>query len=168
MKRAPSVYSGSIHIVPPICSMISWQMDRPNPVPWAPSFSFSNRLNICPCFSKGMPQPVSVTENRTISSDVFFISRVIIPSVVNFVALMRRLIRTCCKRESSVNRGKVSNVVRKRTPACVCFTFSTVSMTFRQIMTASHSLKLNVSFPISRLDRSMTSLMSLSSSSEFC
>ena len=59
-------------------------------------------------------------------------------------------------------------MVTKRTSACVCFTFSTVSTTLRQMTTASLSFKLNVSFPTSTLERSITSLISLRRSSEFC
>ena len=98
----PSVYAGSIHIFPPMRSIISWQIDNPSPDPCAVSFSFSKRLKMFACFSGGIPQPVSVTEKSAYSSDCNSTSRVMLPSTVNLVALMSRLMSNCCKRESSV------------------------------------------------------------------
>ena len=148
--------------------MISWQIDNPSPVPCAFSSSFSKRLNILFWFSLEIPQPVSLTEKRAVSSVCFTSSRVIVPCAVNFVALISRLISTCCRRALSVVSFSESREVENRTSAWVCFIFSTMSMTFLHSATISHSLNLNCIFPISRLDKSITSLISLSSSSEFC
>ena len=46
--------------------MVNLQIDNPSPEPCANSFSFSNLSNTCRCFSLGMPQPVSDTENITL------------------------------------------------------------------------------------------------------
>lgn len=148
--------------------MMSWQIDSPSPVPWAFSLSFSKRLNIFFCFSLGIPVPVSVTEKSAVSSVCCSSCRVIEPCEVNLVALISRLISTCCRRALSVSSSKESRGVEKRTSAWVCFIFSTISMTFLHSPTASHILNLNVIFPISRLDKSITSLINFSNSSEFC
>lgn len=50
---------------------MSWQMESPNPLPCAFSFSFSKRWKIAACLSLGMPQPVSVTERATLVPTVF-------------------------------------------------------------------------------------------------
>ena len=112
--------------------------------------------------------PVSVTEKSAVSSVCCSSCRVIEPCEVNLVALISRLISTCCRRALSVSSSKESRGVEKRTSAWVCFIFSTISMTFLHSPTASHILNLNVIFPISRLDKSITSLINFSNSSEFC
>ena len=74
------------------------------------------------CFSGGIPQPVSVTEKSAYSSDCNSTSRVMLPSTVNLVALMSRLMSNCCKRESSVYSCNEVSGVLKRSAARVCFT----------------------------------------------
>ena len=91
-----------------------------------------------------------------------------LPCGVNLVAFISRLIRTCCRRESSVSMGISSSSVVNVSSACVCFTLFTVSITFLQMLTASCCAIQNCSLPNSRLDRSITSLISFSNSSEFC
>ena len=147
---------------------MSWQIDKPSPVPWAFSFSFSKRLNILFWFSGEIPQPVSVTENSAVSSVCFSSSMVMEPCGVNLVALIRRLINNCCNLALSVVSSNEWREVEKRTFAFVCFIFSTMSITFLHIVTASHRSYLNFILPTSRLDKSITSLISLSNSSEFC
>ena len=81
---------------------------------------------------------------------------------------MRRLINNCCNLALSVVNSNEWREVEKRTLAFVCFIFSTMSITFLHIATASHRSYLNFILPTSRLDKSITSLISLSNSSEFC
>ena len=69
---------------------------------------------------------------------------------------------------SSVSMYNSSSDVSNNNSACVCFTLPTVSVTFRQVATASCSAMLNCIFPNSRLDKSITSLINFSRSSEFC
>ena len=141
----PSVYAGSIHIFPPMRSIISWQIDNPSPDPCAVSFSFSKRLKMFACFSGGIPQPVSVTEKSAYSSDCNSTSRVMLPSTVNLVALMSRLMSNCCKRESSVYSCNEVSGVLKRSAARVCFTLLTVSITLLQMaMQRCHTAKFRL------------------------
>ena len=126
MKREPFVYSGSIQIFPPSWSIINWQIDKPIPVPWDFSSTRSKRLNIVGCFSNGMPQPVSVTENCAIPSSFCSNRRIILPSLVNLVALTKMLISTWGRRNMSVSISKEGSVVSKDNAACVCLIPSTV------------------------------------------
>ena len=41
-----------------------WQIANPNPVPLVKLSNLTKRLKISPCFSTGMPFPVSETKNR--------------------------------------------------------------------------------------------------------
>ena len=92
-------------------------MDNPSPVPCAFSSSFSKRLNILFWFSLEIPQPVSLTEKSAVSSVCFISSSVIVPCVVNFVALMSKLIHTCWRRALSVVSFSELREVEKRTSA---------------------------------------------------
>ena len=130
--------------------------------------AFQKRWKMLVCLSLGMPQPVSVTVNSTVSFVSFSSFRTMLPCGVNLVAFISRLIRTCCRRESSVSMGISSSSVVNVSSACVCFTLFTVSITFLQMLTASCCAIQNCSLPNSRLDRSITSLISFSNSSEFC
>ena len=91
-----------------------------------------------------------------------------LPCGVNLVALISKFIKTCCRRESSVSISMLSSSVVKYISAWVCLILLTVSATFLQMLTTSYRPMLNCIFPNSRLDRSITSLMSFSNNSEFC
>lgn len=98
----------------------------------------------------------------------FLSSSVMLPCGVNLVELISKFIRTCCRRESSVSISMLSSSVAKCISAWVCFTLLTVSVTFRQMVTMSCLAMLNCILPNSRLDKSITSLMSFNNNSEFC
>ena len=57
----PTPIVESTVITPFIFSTMDLQMESPNPAPWAKESTFSNRSNIIPSFSGGIPHPVSET-----------------------------------------------------------------------------------------------------------
>jgi len=93
-----------------------------------------------------------------------FILMLVLLLIVRIRQESNRLLRS--KEELEIARKYAENSIRTKSlflsnmshEICVCFTFSTVLITLRHILTASHSLKLKVSLPGSRFDRSITSL----------
>jgi len=142
-------------------------MDNPKPVPCTPSFSFSNRPKIVLCLSRGIPQPVSVTENSAKPCSSNRNASVMLPSFVNLVAFTSRFTSICCKRPWSVSISNEVNSVSKRISADVCLMLSSIFTTLRQRATTSCVVMLNFIFATSRHEISTTSLISLSSNSEF-
>ena len=89
-NREPFPGSDSTPIRPPNCSTILLHIDKPNPVPWAKLFNFTNRSKIVFCFSGSIPIPVSVTETST--SFPFKTDRTTIsPEVVNLKELFTKI-----------------------------------------------------------------------------
>lgn len=110
------------------------------------SFSFSKRSNTSPCFSFGMPHPVSVTEKTAICVSSFTEkSNVILPRFVNLLALDSRLIITCCIRCTSVTIRKDSKeVVNKNWFSDDCREKLTDATTWLHNCTTSHSSQVSV------------------------
>ena len=120
-----------------------------------------------PCFSNGIPQPVSVIENCAMPFSFCSSSRVILPSFVNLVALTKILISTWCNRSVSVSISKRGSSVLKKISACVCLMSSRVWMMPSHKSTALHCLRLNFMFVTSRQEMSTTSFTRFNNRREF-
>ena len=155
---------------PPISSTSFFTIASPRPVPSVllsvEVRSRSNASKACFWNSSSMPIPVSCTEIRYSENSSFtgvssYSSVIFPPSGVNFTALFSILTRICCNFVSShQTQGFCNSLIIWNWMCFFSMLYSIIIFSFSDICFRSTAVSSNVSFPLSILDRSSTSLIS--------